>query len=277
MLFRWITLMPLCIFLGLCEPAYAQEEAVTLSGRRIFIYPDGTWKPMMLFEGDRPEIPALQDGELLIEHPGFCLVYDEVHEQARWVAYTLTDSKTHAVVSRSNNFREDPEVPTGSAGSADYRKSGFDRGHLAPAADMAWSEPSMDASFYYSNMSPQHPSCNRGVWKRLEEQVRRWAIQYDSIYVVTGPLLHSGLPVIGHNKVSVPEAYFKTVLRYDAEFSEVIAFVVPNEGSRADLKSFTITVDSLEQLNGTDFFPALTDSLENRIEGRLCLPCWSWD
>lgn len=156
------------------------------------------------------EIPKTSSSkDRIIKKTGFSLLYNESHEQAEWVAYQLTKSETNSVFERTDNFMVDPMVKTGSAVAADYQGSGYDRGHLAPAGDMGWSAASMTESFYYSNMSPQLPAFNRGIWKRLEEQVRTWAIDYDTLYVVTGPVLQMGLPKIGPNEVSVPDGTIK--------------------------------------------------------------------
>lgn len=153
--------------------------------------------------------PHVQSQEQLIRHLGYSLVYDENNEQAKWVAYDLSKSKLVKVASRSNQFLVDPKVATGSAEEDDYKKSGFDRGHLAPAADMSWSEQAMNESFYYSNMSPQRPNFNRGIWKKLETLVRVWAALEDTIYIITGPVLRPGLPTIGPNQVAVPDSIIK--------------------------------------------------------------------
>ena len=101
----------------------------------------------------------------------------EEHEQPAWVIYRLTKQQALTkAAKRDDNFKEDPSVPTGSATLADYRRSGYDRGHLAPAADMAYSRQTMEDSFFMSNMSPQRPAFNRGIWKDLEAQVRDFAI-----------------------------------------------------------------------------------------------------
>lgn len=221
------------------------------------------------------EWPKLNPGDTVIAHSGFSLVYSELHEQAAWVAYRLTAGMTRSTVKRSNNFKLDPAIVTGSAHHEDYRGSGYDRGHLAPAGDMGWSEASMNDSFYYSNMSPQRPSHNRGVWKRLEELVRDWAVAYDSLYVVTGPILKDSLPTIGPNEVAVPEAYYKAILRATPSW-EGVAFVVPNEGSKDPLTTFALSIDSLQKLSAIDFFHQLEDSLEMAVEQRFCPVCWEW-
>ena len=105
------------------------------------------------------------------KHLGYSVHYDQKHRQARWVGYLLTKSETVKVAKRSNKFTADPLIPE-TDNAVDYKKSGFDRGHLAPAADMSYSQETMQESFYFSNMSPQNPSFNRGIWKKLEEKTR---------------------------------------------------------------------------------------------------------
>jgi endonuclease G len=159
---------------------------------------------------------------------------------------------------------EDPLVSTQTATNADYAKSGYDRGHLAPAADMSWSLQVMQESFYYSNMSPQLPGFNRGIWKKLEEKVRSWAVLYDTLYVVTGPILESGLPSIGPNKVSVPKAYFKALIAPNQQ--KGIAFIMPNAKSDLELAFFSVSIDELEAKLHRDLFYQLNDQLEHQLE-----------
>ncbi len=223
------------------------------------------------------EIPALKPGQHIIYHTGFALVYNEAHEQADWVAYELTAEETQKAFERGDVFMKDPLVKTGTAADEDYLHSGYDRGHLAPAADLGYSLSSMAESFYYSNMSPQLPAFNRGVWKRLEGQVRVWARNNGAVYVVTGPVLKPGLPSIGANKVSVPELYYKVILDYLMPEYKALGFVLPNAGSKLPLTEFAVTIDSVERLTGIDFFPALPDKDENTLEANICLPCWKWN
>ncbi|MDZ7792136.1 MAG: DNA/RNA non-specific endonuclease [Spirochaetia bacterium] len=123
-----------------------------------------------------------------MRHTGYTLSYSEEHEQAEWVAYKLTIEELQGDVERTDNFREDKKVDTETASLSDYRGSGYDRGHLAPAADFSWSEEAMSDTFYLSNMSPQKPGFNRGIWRSLESQVREWAIRDKALLVVTGPV-----------------------------------------------------------------------------------------
>ena len=119
-------------------------------------------------------LPYYTQSDQIISHTAYTLKYSEQHEQASWVAYTLKSSHTSGTVGRTNDFREDYKVKTGSASLSDYKGSGYDRGHLAPAADFKWSSTAMSESFFMSNMSPQKPGFNRGIWKKLESRKLPW-------------------------------------------------------------------------------------------------------
>jgi endonuclease G, mitochondrial len=221
------------------------------------------------------EVPAITDSQNVIHHFGYSLSYNKRHEQANWVAYLLTKERATSLYSRANHFIPDPIVITGTADDFDYRNSGYDRGHLAPAADMGWSSTAMAESFFYSNMSPQLPGFNRGVWKRLEELVRYWALDYDSLFITTGPVLEEPLPSIGSHHVSVPRYYYKAILRLGAH-PEAIAFILPNQSSSETLQTFAVSVDSLERLTGINFFSALPDELEETLESNVEVDGWRW-
>jgi len=222
------------------------------------------------------ELPAIISTETIIKHFGYTLSYNENHEQANWVAYELTADETQKKVKRSNIFRMDDAVKTGSATNVDYKGSGYGRGHLAPAADMGWSVQSMEESFFYSNMSPQVPGFNRGIWKKLEEQVRQWAVDNKAVYVVTGPVLENNLHTIGTNHISVPRYYYKVILDYTEPELKGIGFLMPNTSSSLPLQHFAVSIDSVEHVTGINFFPALRNKQEQNIETKVCLNCWTW-
>ena len=223
------------------------------------------------------EIPKTNTGEIIVNHIGYSLLYNEKHEQASWVAYELTKKESNKIYERSDKFITDPKVKTGTANDSDYAGSGYDRGHIAPAADMGWSDTAMAESFYYSNMSPQTPSFNRGVWKKLEELVRTWAVENNSVFIVSGPVLTAGLPTIGPHKVSVPKYYYKVILDYTEPSIKGIGFIIPNSGSNEQLQHFAVSIDSVEKFTGLDFFPLLVDEQEDSIEKTICLKSWSWE
>lgn len=224
------------------------------------------------------EIPKLGENDELILHTGFSFVYDEEHEQARWVAYELTRDEIYGVHERADDFRPDSAIKTGSADLDDYRGSGFDRGHLIPAADLPWSEQAMSDSFFMSNMSPQDPTFNRGIWAALEAVVRNFAATEGSVYVVTGPVLTDGpYETIGENEVSIPNYYYKVILDYVEPETKAIGFLLPNEGSRNDLTELITTVDEIEEITGIDFFPQLPDDEEAILEAQVSAAAWNID
>lgn len=261
------------------------QNAKSDNGKIVILYEDGTWiyKDSLVNHSlktshiNKLEIPKTSSKDEIISHTGYSLLYNEANEQANWVAYELTKEETKKLFERTNKFMPDPLIKTGSATDEDYQGSGYDRGHLASASDMGYSSITMAESFYYSNMSPQVPSFNRGIWKKLEELVRTWAMENNSIYVVTGPVLTKGLEAIGPDKVSVPKYYYKVILDYSEPSIKGIGFILPNEGSKENLESFAVSIDSVESVTGIDFFYLLENSQENEIEKTQCINCWSWN
>jgi endonuclease G len=202
-------------------------------------------------------------------------LYSEEHEQPVWVAYLLTDDEVLGTVEHTDVFRQDPQIPTDSASLKDYRFSGDDRGDLAPTADMKWSVEAISASFLMSNISPQKPGFNRGVWRKLEEWVREQAIANEEVYIVTGPVLTDGpFQEIGPNGVDVPKRYFKVLLDYKEPEIKAMGFVLPNKSSRMPLMSFAIPMDQVEQLTGLDCFPLLPDNIEELLESKVTVDAW---
>ncbi|MBI1185534.1 DNA/RNA non-specific endonuclease [bacterium] len=221
------------------------------------------------------ELPATDPSLAIINHKYYSLGYNELYEQAAWVAYSICLSELQNPVKRKDHFMADPSVSTGSATLDDYKRSGYDRGHLAPAADMAWSKTAMDESFYMSNMSPQEPSFNRGIWKKLEEQVRTWVYTDTLLFVVTGPVFTENMKHIGGNEVAVPNYYYKIVADFSWPEIKTIAFVMPNEGSKESIYNYVVSIDSVEQLTGLDFFYQLPDALEDAAEAQNNWQQWA--
>jgi len=202
------------------------------------------------------------------------LSYSEDHEQAEWVAYELTrDRLNEKWAERPNSFRPDPSVRTESATPRDYRSSGYDKGHLCAAADMAFDENAIDETFFMSNMSPQVPAFNMGIWRELEELTRDWARKFKLLYVVTGPVLaQNGLGQIGFSKITVPASYYKVLLAPEA--GRAIAFMMPNNRSDRPVMEYACTIDQVEKTTELDFFPQLLKGMDEELEGSLDKDAW---
>jgi endonuclease G len=207
----------------------------------------------------------IAENQVLVR-PFYTLSYNKEHAQADWVAYKMFPFPDSLSVKRKDAFRPDPLIEGGSATLGDYKKSGYDRGHLAPAKALSFSKESMSESFYMSNMSPQVPMFNRGIWRFLEAQVYSWSKESDSLYVVTGPVLNDPLGTIGDNEVSIPHSYYKTIVRFKDGNISGIGFLLKNEKSPQSFFDFVTSIDSVEQATGIDFYAQFPEELQNRIE-----------
>ena len=190
------------------------------------------------------------------------------------VAWELTRNETQGAEKRSG-FATDPNVE-GCADTRDYTGSGYDRGHMAPAADMKFSPEAMSQCFLMTNIAPQSHSLNSGAWKKLEEKCRAWARIDSAIIIICGPVLNpEPTEFIGKNQVAVPNAFFKVILSPFANPPRAIGFIMPNARVAGGLQATAVSVDSVEAATGLDFFSALPDSLENIIESQNRFHYWS--
>lgn len=202
----------------------------------------------------------------LIRHTHYSLDYNKTHKQPNWVYYRLTYDMVNGKIKRSDNFRPDPAIFAGSPTPNDYKGSGYDKGHLCPAADMKISEKAMSETFFMSNMSPQFPSFNRGKWSDLENLVRSYIKGItDTLYIVTGPVFMNNKGSIGKNNVTVPGFYYKAV--YSPKRGG-IGFLMPNVKIELPLQTWVVSIDLIEALTGIDFFYQLDDKIEDEIESQ---------
>ena len=216
--------------------------------------------PIFLF-GQLKFLPS-SNGEV-VEHTYYSLSYLEEHEQAEWVHYKLNSTMLKGEIPRKKNYTIDRKVSTGSAKTSDYTNSGFDRGHLVPAADMKMDFTSVKEAAYMSNISPQKPKFNNGVWSRLEKRIRLRA-KKSELYITTGGVLSpADLKKIGKNNVSVPDQFYKII--YDVKNQKMFAYLMPNKKIESREK-YVVTVDAIEALTGIDFYADLSDDLEDKLE-----------
>lgn len=219
------------------------------------------------FDNDlQTPISLIPRQEQIIHHTGYIVSYNKDLKLPNWVSYELTREETKGKEKRSNRFITDPLVKGLIATNADYARSGYDKGHMAPAADMKWSPQAMEASFYFSNICPQHPQLNRRGWKKLEEKIRDWAIADSAIIIICGPIITKQPKTIGKNKVAVPQQFFKVVLSPFAKPMRAIGFLFNNRQAVEPLSTYAVTIDSIERLTNMDFFAPLPDEIENKIE-----------
>ena len=228
------------------------------------------------------EIPACDSLEVvktpssveseIVRYPGFTVSFNPQHHIPNYVAWTLTGNEAQGeeVKKRTDNFAPDPNV-YGCPTLNDYKGSGYDRGHMAPAGDMKWSVDAMNASFLLTNMTPQAHALNKGAWRTLEEKCREWAKRDSAVIIVCGPILTDKLTErIGNTGVTVPKRFFKVVL--SPSISQGIGFIMDNGQVKGGMQAAAVSIDSVEAVTGYDFFSALPDDIENRIEAECNFP-----
>lgn len=231
------------------------------------------------FPTEQLELPQLttQVPSQQIAHQGYTVSYNSAWRLPNWVAYQLTVQEVEGDVSRSNHFYADPLVMGVQATNDDYKKSGYDKGHMAPAADMKWSETAMRESFYFTNICPQLHNLNAGIWQDFEDKTRQWARQYQTVYVVCGPVVNQNrLGTIGQNNVVVPDGFYKVLLVETNGRYEALGLLFDHVAGRKKQKEYVCTVDSVEKVTGIDFFCRLADDVEKRVESQVNYPVWGF-
>lgn len=233
--------------------------------------------------GEIPDfaLPAIRKGDEIIKHKNYILRYEEDYEVPAWVAHKLRGEYTRGTASRGDNqFMPDRKVKGNSALSGDYSSTGYDRGHLVPAGDFKCCQELMTETFYMSNIAPQVPDFNRGIWENIESRMRGWAVRDEELFIVTGPVLRKGLPTIGrYNNVAIPEYYYKIALFYQPKSGKkprAIAFLLPNEalfGKR--MNNYVVSVDEVEKATGLDFFAKLPADIQTKVEANSSWSDWT--
>lgn len=225
---------------------------------------------------DRLEIPRCMESraEQVIEHTGYTVSYNSDWCTPNWVAYELTKDETYGHEERTDHFDPDPDVKGVCPTYRDYSRSGYDRGHMAPAGDMKWDETAMQESFYLSNICPQDHNLNKGDWNTLEEKARYWARKYGSLYIVCGPIMSNNPETIGANNVAVPDGFYKVFLTQSNGEWKAIGFYFDNKPGSGNIRDYCKSVDDIERMSGIDFFPNLDDAIEDHIESSFSASSW---
>ena len=210
----------------------------------------------------------------IIKREGYALGYSDKFKQPLWVCYNLTaDELEDKNISRNDDFRSDWRLWGKSAQLEDYQKSNYDRGHLAPAADMAWSDKAMSQSFFLSNMSPQNPSLNRGTWRKLESNIRKYAKKFKKIHVITGPVFYNtNIKYIGKSRVAVPDAYYKIV--YAPAQHQMIGFIIPNEDADSSLAKYAVNIYAIEDATQLEFFMNISPDVRRVLKEDNDIDFW---
>ena len=226
----------------------------------------------------RLEIPISkkQNPSLLLYREGYTASYNPETRTPNWVAWHLTANHTDGPVKRNGiSFQADQDIPEPRVDTYDYMRSGYDRGHMCPAGDNHWNQKAMEQSFLMTNVCPQVPALNSGLWNTIEKQCRTWAEQYGDVYIVCGPIyFNQKHKTIGKNKVQVPEAFFKVILCL-RDKPKAIGFICRNASAKGHKKNdYVNSIDEVERITGLDFFSQLPDNIEQRVESHADITEW---
>ena len=226
-----------------------------------------------IFEICKPA-PLVGVSEQIIKKKSYIASYNKDTKIANWVAWHLTSEHTEGSIGRGNMFHEDEEVPSPKATVEDYKGSGWSRGHMCPAGDNKWDAEAMYQSFSLINVCPQNASLNSGLWNSLEIDCRNWAKRFHDIYIICGPVFfQQDHEVIGINEIYVPEAFFKVVLCLNGK-PKGLGVIVKNTAGNKKKDIYYNSIDQVERITGMDFFPLLSDDVEDEVESNLDMDMW---
>ncbi|MCX6132617.1 MAG: DNA/RNA non-specific endonuclease [Ignavibacteriales bacterium] len=270
---RFFVLLNVCMMFVACN---GQTKKVHRAGDATAVSAD-TSMPAPLVGDDNVKYGYPGGRGIVLRKQFYVILFDTTTLVPEWVTYHLTKEDLQGNVNREDKFRPDPDLPEGKRSELrDFEKSGFDRGHMAPAADFKRSDEAMSETFFLSNMAPQRPNLNRISWSHLEDEVRKLAKNHGSIWIFTGPLYldsleHKSLPKehIGPDNVAVPTHFFKVILcKHPDGLREMFAFIMKNQLGKlaGSSKDYTVTVRKVEELSGLNFFHRLPDDEEERLE-----------
>ena len=212
---------------------------------------------------DGLEIPEFGEGEDIVHHEGYTAGYNHATLVPDWVAWELTKEESNGRQEGQYSFGRDPDVAFPKASREDYSNSGWDKGHMAPRADMKWSAKALEESYYFTNICPQDHDMNSGAWRKIEELTRRVARQHGVVWVVCGPIFNDHRHgSIGKAGVQVPDAFFKALAVSMDNVVHTVGFIVENTPQDYSPHHYAVSVDSVETAIGRNLFPTLPEEAE---------------
>ncbi len=216
------------------------------------------------------ELPASEAGEDIVRHLGYTASYNHTTLCPDWVAWELTAAEAAGTEDGQYSFSRDPDVAWPKASREDYSRSGYDKGHMAPRADMRWSCQALEESYYFTNICPQDHAMNAGAWRKIEEMTRRVAKRYERVWIVCGPVFDSiGASHIGQACVHVPDRFFKAMAVSTADGYRTVGFIVENNKQDGSPRRYAVSVDEVEAVIGRNLFPTLPEEAEQSFDMNL--------
>lgn len=213
----------------------------------------------------------------IINYEGFTVSFNSKARQPNYVAWELTPEESVSQVADRKDYDFQPDTDIDNCAELqDYKNSGYSRGHMAPAADMKWSQEAMRDCHYLTNICPQKSELNNGAWKSVEDKCRQWVKRDSALTIICGPILSDKIiNTIGMSRVAVPERFFKVIIAPYANPPRAIGFIMNNGYVTGGMQQAAVSVDEIEAITGFDFFSSLPDDIEDKIEAECNFPIWS--
>jgi len=206
-----------------------------------------------------------QTDSQLLYRIGYITSYNKTTKLPNWVAWKLTDDRTSGKVPRCQNYSPDYDVPAPRQELEDWENKEseeFDHGHMCPAGDNKWAWKAMEETFLLTNICPQNSQLNQETWEHLESHCRWWANKYGTIYIIAGPIFRNkNYRTFGNNKIAIPDAFFKVVLRMNKGKPKALGFIYENTYPKQKdrMEDHVIPISEIEKITGLQFFPFLKD------------------
>ena len=192
-----------------------------------------------------------------------------------WCAYHVKSEASHSTDKRPG-FTKDREVAS-SPSPNDYKNSNYDRGHMAPNHAIAtrYGEKAQKQTFMMTNVAPQTPALNRGVWRDVEHRIADfWTSRYGEIWVVVG-CISDGQEKIGQTGIDVPSAYYQVILAQEGMDVRALAVLLEQNSDWGEWAARNIvTIDELEAMTGLDFNPEMPSFIQTPLEAELPTRLW---
>lgn len=216
------------------------------------------------------ELPKYSEDEDIVHHVGYTASYNHGTLCPDWVAWELTKEEANATMNGQYSFSRDPDVRFPKASREDYSNTGWDKGHMAPRADMRWSLKALEESYYFTNICPQDHAMNAGAWRRIEELTRGLANRYGRVYVVCGPIYTTySHGTIGAANVMVPDKFFKVLAVSTEEGVQTVGFIVENNSQLKAPQHYAVAVDSVESVIRRNLFPQAPEKAEASFDWKV--------
>lgn len=220
-------------------------------------------------------LPAKMPREQLIEHKGHTLSYSSAYVVSSWVAYKMSNATVNKETDIKGKYLPDPEITTRSADKKDYKGGGYVMAQLCNYLDVMHIDGAVEETFYMSNIAAMKQTFYQHIWLKTDDLIRLWIADKGEFIIYSGVVTKDApFGTFGKNKVSIPKNFYKVV--YDAKNQEAIAFKFKNGMSSGTLKSYTMSVEELQEITGIDYFPNMNEEAKKKLISKVNYDFWDF-